>query len=416
MTTSDEAPPVHIFIDTSVFLEHQPLDQIPWLDLVDAVACVLHVPMVVVRELDAQKDHPKSERKRKRARDALRLFESFDAGSPLKIKERVDLLLEYREANQGTFAAAGLNATISDEHIIARCHELAADQSVPRQSIVIASSDTGLGLKARGHGFRSVNLQGVRQLPAEKTTDQVAREQLQRELRQLRDRRPNLVVTFGTGESILSFRPPTFVPTPAADLESELNAQVLSQRQLIDRHPQQPSDVLYGNTARSEAAYASEYLEYQRRREAWRELDSRTIRFSLRLANLGGGPATVVEASVTGHSPGWFDLTSLARRPTVPERKRSNLLDRPFDFGKMPDLRPRGWILTPESPDQRRLQGGLSSPSILAGGSVTSGGIRLTFGHDQEPDATVNWTAHCAEFSEAASGTLRIVRPEPSTD
>lgn len=378
----------------------------------DGAACVLHVPFVVVRELDALKDHPKSERKRRRARDALRLFESVDAVHPLNIDEHVDLRLEYREAKQDTFAVAGLNPTINDEHIVARCYELVAELSVPRQSVGIASSDTGLGLKARGHGFRALSLRGVSQLPAEKTTDQVAKEHLERELRRLRDRQPNLLVTFGGGESTLLFRPGTFLPTPAEDLESELHTQVLSQRELVGLHRHRPFDAFSGSTPTSEATYSSEYVEYQQRREAWRESDSRTIRFSLCLANLGGGPATTVEVTVKGRSTGWFDLKLMGRQPAAPTRTRGNLFDRPFGLGSISNTRPLGWILTPEGPAQDGLQGGVTSSSVLAGGRVVSAEIRIAFGREQVPDATLDWTAHCAEFSEVSSGTLRVVAEE----
>ena len=113
-----------------------------------------------------------------------------------------------------------------------------------------------------------------------------------------------------------------------------------------------------------------------------------------------------------GRSTGWFDLKLLGRQPTAPTRTRGGFLDRPFDLGSVQSIWPRGWTLTPEGPAQDGLEGGMTSSSVLAGGRVVSAEIRITFGREQAPDATLDWTAHCAEFSEVSSGTLRIVAEE----
>lgn len=62
-----------IFLDTVVFMEHEPFTTIPWGRLAETKRYELRVPMVVIRELDQHKDNPKgSQRRRDRSRSALK--------------------------------------------------------------------------------------------------------------------------------------------------------------------------------------------------------------------------------------------------------------------------------------------------------------------------------------------------------
>jgi predicted ribonuclease YlaK len=65
-----------IFVDTNIFLHYQPIEDIPWKDVVDAEEAVICIAPIVIEELDDKKDSHRLSKIRERARKALQLIEN----------------------------------------------------------------------------------------------------------------------------------------------------------------------------------------------------------------------------------------------------------------------------------------------------------------------------------------------------
>jgi predicted ribonuclease YlaK len=81
----------HIFVDTNIFLHYQPIEDIPWKDILDVEEAVICVASIVVEELDDKKDSHRLSKIRERARRALQLMESSVGKDDFWVREGVDL-------------------------------------------------------------------------------------------------------------------------------------------------------------------------------------------------------------------------------------------------------------------------------------------------------------------------------------
>ena len=86
------------FLDTNVFLQFQPLDQIDWSSLLGCDHVVLVVTAAVIRQLNKHKDASISPRLRDRAASALKkLYAYSESSEPVIIHSSVELRFNTQE-------------------------------------------------------------------------------------------------------------------------------------------------------------------------------------------------------------------------------------------------------------------------------------------------------------------------------
>jgi len=81
----------HIFIDTNIFLHCQPIEDIPWKDILDVEEAVICIAPIVIEELDDKKDSHRLSKIRERARKALQLIERSVSKDDFRVREEVGL-------------------------------------------------------------------------------------------------------------------------------------------------------------------------------------------------------------------------------------------------------------------------------------------------------------------------------------
>jgi predicted ribonuclease YlaK len=123
------------FVDTMVFLQYQPINQIPWPEVLNASSVTIAIAPSVVRELDRHKDSG-TKRLRDRARRALKLIQEGNSGVELRSGVRIRCLFY---APRIDFAANGLDPAFNDDQLLAAV--LDYRNANPDTSIALISHD-----------------------------------------------------------------------------------------------------------------------------------------------------------------------------------------------------------------------------------------------------------------------------------
>ena len=188
---------VALFIDTNSFLQMKDFNQIAWRALFpEAETITLFVCSAVITELDKHKVST-NQRRRNRARNALRQIEEA-AASP-------DMALVLREAAPKVEIAiwrgkpvwsdfADLDPNSADDYLVV------AAATTPNG--VVLSHDTGPRIRAHIAGVRAVCPPEDWLLPAEQTDDQRKIGQLTRELEAAQNARPRLQIVLPPDDPI----------------------------------------------------------------------------------------------------------------------------------------------------------------------------------------------------------------------
>ena len=101
---------LYCFLDTNIFLEFRPLDEIPWCKELNAAEVCLVITSVVMRELDKQKSSNRR-RKSKRAQAALSFLENADVQAISEVSKNVSLRFVRHEPKQATLEANNLSTS-----------------------------------------------------------------------------------------------------------------------------------------------------------------------------------------------------------------------------------------------------------------------------------------------------------------
>jgi len=142
------------FLDTNVFLQCKPLDQLPWPDVYDGPEILLLVSPIVQAEIDKNKQDG-NERRASRARKASALFRDVILSESLKRTLResapvVELSFSPPNSTSGP-VPAGLDLTRADDQLIWDC--LIYKRENPSQEVHLLTHDTGPMLTAKRSGL-----------------------------------------------------------------------------------------------------------------------------------------------------------------------------------------------------------------------------------------------------------------------
>lgn len=188
---------VALFVDTNSFLQMKDFNQIAWPALFpEADTITLYVCSAVITELDKQKVST-NQRRRNRARNALRQIEGA-AGSPemkLVVRDaapKVHLVIWQGKPDWSDFPDLDPNST--DDYLVA------AAATMPNG--VVLSHDTGPRIRARIAGVRAECPPEDWMLPAEQTDDQRKIGQLTRDLEAAQNARPRLQIAMPPDDPI----------------------------------------------------------------------------------------------------------------------------------------------------------------------------------------------------------------------
>jgi hypothetical protein len=369
-----------VFLDTNVYLHYQLFDQINWLEVLSASAVTIVIPPVTVRELNKHKElHPRP-RVRERAGTVLKKLSSlFESGLQTRLRDGIEMKLEDRDPNID-FAASQLNPGIQDDNLIASIIMLQNEK--PRTEVILVTSDAGLTLvaKARRQGIVVASMSDNLKIPDEPDPDQKRIRDLEQELRELKLKAPKLSLTFENGEDHISFVLPQPVDLAQEELESKL--EQVKQRYPRMEHQSEQARNPEGLTsvaqaiARLSTSWGNVVLpedidnyntnlgkfyelcgEHLRESAQYRNLQCRTVKLTIFVANDGTAPAE--DLDIFMHFPDGFELINERDFPEPPKPPEPPVKPK-TQMEKMTDPF-RGLSMTPPLEDYRIPP--ISSPS-----------------------------------------------------
>lgn len=329
-----------VFLDTNVYLHYQLFDQIKWPEIIGAEKITIVVPPVVIRELNKHKDLNSRPRIKKRAGKVLRkLFELFDSDPKTSLDDNIEIWLEDREPLIN-FAAHQLNPDIQDDILIGNI--IMYQNEMPDAEIVLVTSDMGLTLvaKARRQELDIIRLPDSLKIPEEPDPSQQRIKQLEEELRKMKLRLPQLLLTFNDGSNRAKFA----ISPPARPTSDELKKELEKIRNRYPKMEAQPNPPRnkddYGTTMADIAAaiaiqgmnspsseditkynekldkFYEAYAKYLENSKWYNEFRQRTIKMTFWLVNNGTAPAEDIDVFM--HFPDGFRLFDEENFPNSP--------------------------------------------------------------------------------------------------
>lgn len=303
------------FLDTMIFLHFRQIDEVDWCRELDCEGVELVIAPVVYRQLDRHKDKHPVAALRERAKTAVSKLRSLlRHGSSANVRDDVTLTFEHADPVID-FAAHRLVKDVEDDQLIASMLQRAHGR--PGEEIILVSDDLLLEHKARASGFTAVIPGEANRLPDTPTEEQKRLKQLEAENRRLSHRRPDLKVTFATGEQryevvltpmpswtaaykeermrkIRAAHPPLPIPGPVQYPTITVDGdEVGPESQVLLESPLAEVRRKYNEDALQD--YYRAYGEYLDRQEVYEIIQSRSIRMDLVLTNDGTAVARDID-------------------------------------------------------------------------------------------------------------------------
>lgn len=347
-----------VFIDTQTLLHYQWLDQIDWCGLLSAPSIDIMLAPVVISELDKHKYSSPRKKIRERARDRIeQIFRTLSEARPDNLRENVALRRGLRES-LADLASHGLDSETNDDRLIGTIIQFREKNSdLP---VVFVTDDLGLKLKARDHNIDLIEMPENYQLAEEPDSAELQVQQLRAELQQLKNRLPNLRLSFTSGDQHLRLSSPQPFSLSEADIASRVEAarkeypayQVPAPARALHRLPNlsaagieaagifsRPSDTEITRYEKDRGEYFKALEEYWKKFPIFQNRHRLTVELGLILANNGTAPAD--DISILLHVPDQMYVG--AKRPKIPEAPDTPVRPRmPFDltshFGSFPQV------------------------------------------------------------------------------
>ena len=326
------------FVDTNVLLHYQFFDEVDWPAQLGVQSVTLVFAPVVFAELDRHK-WSGSRREKARAKSVLKKIDGLGLSTaPVTVRPGVDAIALDAEPSDPLFAQHRLDPRTSDDRLLASFVEFHDAHNSDR--VLILSADSGLSVKARSRRLDIVAPADTLELSQE--PDDVEREldKTRRELSELKGAAPDLLLTFGNGNTHATFSVRPVTAFDAATTQSLLDAW-------RKKHPHiagMPDEVegpfgqvvsltalagLPGFTTQADAAkhnaaidgYRGQYEMFLKLWPAAMNNRRRILKFELTLENTGAAPAEDVEIQLSTKAAGtWLrKLPKLPEVPTVPK-------------------------------------------------------------------------------------------------
>jgi hypothetical protein len=385
------------FLDTNIYLHYQLFDQIKWAEVLEASKVTIIIPPITLRELNKQKELNTRSRIKKRAGLVLNKLSSlFENELSTYICDEVEICLEDRDPIIN-FSQQQLNPDIQDDQLIASIIMFRSER--PEIDVVLVTSDAGLALigKAKRNSIQVTKLPENLKIPEEPDQDQIRIRELEKRLRDLELKIPQLSLMFADGNQNATF---TLEP-PVEMTEDEIAGKIDLVKQQYPKMKQQtspksessgqfaaiaeaiahfnasmgnvllPEDIEKYNTELDE--FYREYSKYLKKGISYDILRRRTVKLSIYVANDGTAPAEDIDVFL--HFPDGFEI--------LDEQSYPKPIDPPTppDEPKTQMQRMISMVRTPEifSPIMGRIPDG-----ILSSKNVSSPAIKKTGSYEVE--------------------------------
>jgi hypothetical protein len=260
-----------LFVDTNGFLQVRDLKDIPWTDLFPSIRAVdVMVAPRVIEELDKHKTST-NQRRRDRARLALRLIESASLepdlalvvrDKPIRVRVVISTALRLDWAEYPT-----LDSSKPDDQLVAEAISFG-------NGAAILSHDTGPRIRARIAKIESFSPPDTWLLPIEQTDDQRKISKLERDLEQALSRFPKIVAGFENFDEQTSeiqlIRP--ILPPLDSTVAQRLAREYLSRHPRSRLQPPAPNRIAlqFGGISEEQVeSYNAEYSAFENNVQAY---------------------------------------------------------------------------------------------------------------------------------------------------
>lgn len=378
----------HIFVDTNIFLHYQPIEDIPWKDILDVEEAVICVAPIVVEELDDKKDSHRLSKIRERARKALQLIESSVGKDDLWVREGVDLQCMGEPGI--SFSEYGLRSDKPDDNLIASVLSLDPET---RETAVLITGDTGPRIKAGRLDLQRMSL--PEEYKAESALSEIEKEnrRLQQKIDRLENRLPDLDLVFEGDQKHCEFRVSEYDPPTEEAIEARMEeikeqypkkeyqpiekpdnaetvGEILKSMEASMAPLSRPSkQQIEGYNDRLDDFY-EEYRKYLETQEVIKDVKGRMITLDVVIANTGSAPAEDIDVFM--HFPDGFRLFS---DETLPEMDIDEPQSPKEPTGGFPNI---GAGLAGMTDPARHVQ----TPTVASPGNVSSPNIEETNSYD----------------------------------
>ncbi|MBF4483105.1 PIN domain-containing protein [Dehalococcoides mccartyi] len=329
------------FLDTNVFLHYQPFDQIVWPKILQVSEVTIIVPPIIIRELNKHKELGAKQRVRERAGLVLKKLSSlFATGCKAYIRDGVEIYLEDRDPIID-FTQLQLNKDIQDDHLIASIIMFRKER--PEADVILVSSDSALTLigKSRRHNIQVTILPANLRLPEELDQEQSRIRELEKKVRDLELKSPQISMVFADGNQHAGFT----LQKPMEMTEAEIvekTSLIQKQYRKMEQQPKQkseytgqlatiaeamaninasmgnillPEDIARYNTELDQ--FFKEYAEYLQNGILYENMRRRTVKLLIFVANDGTSPAEDIDVFL--HFPDGFEIMNEASFPKAPK-------------------------------------------------------------------------------------------------
>lgn len=179
----------YLFLDSNIYLHCRDFEQIDWKLLINDDVTI-KLPLIVIREIDKQKDQSRGKIQTRAKKISSKLGEIIlnDHTTKVAIEECEDPPSHYFDGNK-------FNKDVNDDWIILS----AINDKVSNEDIIIVSRDNDLLLKAKNNGFQFLQMQDE-YLLKESTEEEKKIIELQTELAKYTNRKPKPIILFGNNE------------------------------------------------------------------------------------------------------------------------------------------------------------------------------------------------------------------------
>lgn len=330
-----------VFLDTNIFIHYQLFDQIDWLKILNVSDVTIVVPPIIIRELNKHKELNTKSRIRERASLVLKKLSSlFASGCTASVSNGVVICLEDRDPTID-FAQLHLNKDIQDDQLIASI--LMWLRENPGVEVVLVTSDAALTLigKSRRHNISAITLPDNLKLPEGIDQDQVRIRELEKKIRDLELKTPQISLVFADGNQYINLilqKPIELTEAALAEKIDLIRKQYPKMEQQLKPKPEYsgqlasiveamaninasmgnillPEDIEKYNTELDQ--FIQGYSEYLKKSIWYENLRRRTIKLSLFIANDGTAPADDIDVFL--HFPDGFEILDEEHFPREPK-------------------------------------------------------------------------------------------------
>ena len=304
----------YIFLDTNYFEHFPTASDVNWLKLANCESAALLVAPITIAELNKHKDTSSRSKQRERATAALRFLSDHSKQSPpAYVRNDVEIGFVTKEPSID-FAAYQLSPDVPDDRLLATAMEFAVENALSRETVLVATADLGLELKARTKSEISIfPLPDALRLPDQLDEDTRRIRELETEIRALKVTFPRLALVPSEDQCFATLTLLEPLSLESEDIEGKIKV-LRTQLPYLAAHPAPPNGWAFANLApRLLDDYNQTLTVYFEKMRSWLQDGVEiykwlrlTPQLRLRVKNNGGVPATDVELTI--HFPDGFDV------------------------------------------------------------------------------------------------------------